>query len=157
MLGRTETFTRTRARAGTEYATAPAPGTPCIRVKTSSKPNRKPNNKSSRFSKLSSSLFSSPQPSFATQQRPQSTTQGRSSTTTTIRSFNSHMQNRQRGSAQASNYQLLDWQHRQPHPKHKWRCSTLLSPSGTSAISCTGLFFTALRPSIRTLRLANPH
>ena len=48
---------------------------------------------------------SSPQPSSTTQQRPQSTTQGRSSTTTTTQSLNSDMQNRQRGSAQASNYQ----------------------------------------------------
>ena len=49
---------------------------------------------------------SSPQPSSTTtQQRPQSTSQTRSSSTASTQSLNSEMQNRQRGSAQASNYQ----------------------------------------------------
>jgi hypothetical protein len=48
---------------------------------------------------------SSPQPSASTQQRAQSTPEGRSSTNTTTQNPNSDMQNRQRGSAQASNYQ----------------------------------------------------
>ena len=45
------------------------------------------------------------QPSSTTQQRPQSTAQGRSSTSATTQSLNSDMQNRQRGSTEASNYQ----------------------------------------------------
>ncbi len=51
---------------------------------------------------------SSPQPSpTATQQRPQTTNQTRpaSTSTTSTQNLNSEMQNRQRGSAQASNYQ----------------------------------------------------
>ncbi len=51
---------------------------------------------------------SSPQPSStATQQRPQTTNQTRpaSTSTTSTQNLNSEMQNRQRGSAQASNYQ----------------------------------------------------
>ena len=49
---------------------------------------------------------STPQPSTTTaQQRPQSTSQTRSSTTASTQSLNSEMQNRQRGSAQSSNYQ----------------------------------------------------
>jgi len=49
---------------------------------------------------------SSPQPSSpSTQQRPQGASQARSSSATSTQSLTSEMQNRQRGSAQASNYQ----------------------------------------------------
>jgi hypothetical protein len=49
---------------------------------------------------------SSPQPSSTTtQQRPQSASQVRSSSAASTQSLNSDMQNRQRGSAQTSNYQ----------------------------------------------------
>ena len=51
-------------------------------------------------------LPSSPQPSSTSaEQRPQNTSQSRPSSTTSTKSLNSDLQNRQRGSAQASNYQ----------------------------------------------------